>query len=528
MTLAHEPRHWVRLSYRCNNRCAFCLDAAVVSVVDHVPADAARREIDAGLAAGATRLVLSGGEPTLHPDFLDLVRYGRQRGYRHVQAISNGRMFAYARFLAAALEAGLGEVTFSLPSHRPEVFEALTGVPGSHAQALAGLRSALASGRLIVSVDVVLTRLNTPDLPATVAAFADLGVREVDLLHLVPFGRAYDAVAGAVPLAVDPVVEQRALAETFALAADRGLVVWTNRVPPALLEGHEAFFQDPHKLVDEVRGRREHLDRLVDQGDPLPCFPDRCGACALDAFCAHLHATRAALAARRVPALRVSWVAGETPRPVPGELIPGLERLCLRAPDAAAARSYVAPGVPERWELEAIGRAGRRPAPVPGRQLIEVVVSRPAQIAPARALGARAVILRLDATTAEWVRRHLDALPDGLGFELAWPGQYPGAAAPAPDLHDRLLADLAQRGRPVAGLPPCLGGPDMAPVDDLDLAAIGPDLRLDPGLLVADHVAARDRAFSLRCGECLDRQGCPGLPVAIARAQGLAVLRPRR
>ena len=45
----------------------------------------------------------------------------------------------------------------------------------------------------------------------------------------------------------------KGLREAVALCQERGAVVWTNRLPPSLLEGCESLIQDPEKILDEVR-----------------------------------------------------------------------------------------------------------------------------------------------------------------------------------------------------------------------------------------------------------------------------------
>ena len=56
-------------------------------------------QIVEGRKTGAERLILSGGEPTMHPNFLDFVKLGKRAGYRKVQTVTNGRMFTYPEFL---------------------------------------------------------------------------------------------------------------------------------------------------------------------------------------------------------------------------------------------------------------------------------------------------------------------------------------------------------------------------------------------------------------------------------------------
>jgi MoaA/NifB/PqqE/SkfB family radical SAM enzyme len=247
---AQERRQWVRLTRLCNNRCLFCHDALRHDGTA-VPADQAREEIAAGSARGAERLVLSGGEPTVHPAFVDLVAAGRAAGYRWIQVVTNGRMFAYDRFAERAVAAGLDEVTVSLHGHTPELHDGLVGVRGAFAQGVRGIRNLQRLGR-VVSIDVVVCRPNVRHLPDMLRAFLALGVREFDLLHLVPFGRAFEEHRDE--LWFDPAAERAPVLEALALRHLPDVHLWTNRWPAPLLEGAEELIQDPTKILDEVRG----------------------------------------------------------------------------------------------------------------------------------------------------------------------------------------------------------------------------------------------------------------------------------
>src|SRR6185312_10014591 len=103
---AHEKRNWVRLSYDCNNHCTFCLDSNAHDGTMRNNLDI-KVQIIEGREKGAERLILSGGEPTMHPNFLDFVKLGKRAGYPKVQTVTNGRMFQYPAFLTRAAENGL-------------------------------------------------------------------------------------------------------------------------------------------------------------------------------------------------------------------------------------------------------------------------------------------------------------------------------------------------------------------------------------------------------------------------------------
>ena len=64
------------------------------------------------------------------------------------------------------------------------------------------------------------------------------------------------------------------------------MVIWTNRFPVEFLEGLEDLIQDPHKMLDEVNGRRFQVRRYLDEGVPLECREkERCQYCFIEPFC---------------------------------------------------------------------------------------------------------------------------------------------------------------------------------------------------------------------------------------------------
>ena len=283
---AAEKRHWVRLTRYCNQRCLFCLDR-FAQTGGVVPLEQLRRDLARGRKQGLRRVVLSGGEPTVHPQYLELVRLARELGYSHIQTITNGRRFCYPDFLKKAVAAGLDEVTFSLHGHTAKLHDRLTRVPGSFIQAVSALRSALSLRGLIVSVDVVINRLNLPVLREHLDFCIGLGVREFDLLALVPFG---DAWRNLDELYCDfSIPENRAqLHRALELSRRRDLHMWTNRLRPEHLEGFEALIQPAEKILDETRGRRRIFSRYLNAGKAPSCAGESCRYCFLEDFCRDL------------------------------------------------------------------------------------------------------------------------------------------------------------------------------------------------------------------------------------------------
>jgi MoaA/NifB/PqqE/SkfB family radical SAM enzyme len=570
---AHEKRNWVRLTYDCNNRCVFCLDSDT-HVGEMRDREEVRRQILDGRRAGATRLILSGGEPTIHPDYVDFVRLGARAGYRRVQTVTNGRLFAYPDFLKRCLDGGLGEITFSLHGPNARIHDALVGVKGAFEQEVAGLRNAIADGRAIVNVDIVINRANVRHLKEMLDLFIGYGVREFDLLQVVPFGRAF--TEGRDTLFYDLEEMRPHLLEALAYAKRADVHIWMNRFPPQHLEGYEHLIQDPYKLNDEVRGRKEEFARLLDEGVALDCRdPQRCRYCYLEQLCDTLETVRAQVmrpafeivrvdseweaaqepafggdpaAARRSLApvdgggagkamRRLPIVDGARPAAVPpaptdlATLTAGATTLWVRAPDLARARPVLArfPHL-ARLELELADGDGLAAAldgdgRLDGREVVRVIAGGAAE---AEALleipAAFEVVVRLNRETAAWLLS-LPAAPPRL--VLLQPTYERSTEAAAQDVD---VADFFARFRlpvPVEGLPACVTGhPERARPDTLDAAMLDAGGRPEIFRYAKRYILAHYRTKSLRCRGCAHDAGCRGLHVNQVRAHGYRLMVP--
>jgi radical SAM protein with 4Fe4S-binding SPASM domain len=145
----------LQLTQRCNFRCAHCyqshprhpeLTTAQWSGVMERLAD-----------AGVLFLTLSGGEPLLRDDFVDIAERARELRFA-LKLKTNG--WRLDDPLADTLESlSVMEVHLSFYSSRPSVHDAITGVPGSHDRVMRAAR-ALAARGVGVLMNVPLMNVN--------------------------------------------------------------------------------------------------------------------------------------------------------------------------------------------------------------------------------------------------------------------------------------------------------------------------------------------------------------------------------
>lgn len=148
------------LNRGCNLRCVFC-----DLWEDHIHMPVAERLLpllDEAVAIGTRTLVLTGGEPFLHPDLFLAVREARARGLA-VNITTNGTRID--KRWEELLASGVNSLSFSLDGLEA-THDRLRGQPGAWRKTVAGLTRVLEHGGIGASVYFVVTRDNVAELPA--------------------------------------------------------------------------------------------------------------------------------------------------------------------------------------------------------------------------------------------------------------------------------------------------------------------------------------------------------------------------
>ncbi len=139
------------LTTACNCKCRMC------NMHEQAPQSIALDDAKTCLAFlrahGFLIAYFTGGEPTLHPHIVEIVRYANELGL--ITSITTNGTMPPARLRALA-DAGLYMLSVSLDHYRPEVCEAIRGYPGIFAQEVATIRAAQELGLKVYA----LTYLN--------------------------------------------------------------------------------------------------------------------------------------------------------------------------------------------------------------------------------------------------------------------------------------------------------------------------------------------------------------------------------
>src|SRR5208282_3387748 len=122
--------------------------------------------------AGTLFLTLSGGEVLMRMDFFDILEYARSLLF--CVKIKTNAFMIREKQADRMRELGVQSVQVSIYSHRPEVHDAITKLPGSLKRSIAGIRF-LQSRGLKVIIANVLMRSNLNDYAGVKALAQELG-----------------------------------------------------------------------------------------------------------------------------------------------------------------------------------------------------------------------------------------------------------------------------------------------------------------------------------------------------------------
>jgi radical SAM protein with 4Fe4S-binding SPASM domain len=159
------------LTYRCNERCVHCY----LDHNDHGEMTTAeiKHLLDEMADAGVFILTLSGGEIFLRKDFFEILEHARRLMF--CVKLKTNAVLIREKEAARLRDLGIESIQISIYSHRPEVHDAITLVPGSLKRSVDAIRFLKSQGLKVIIANVLMIQ-NMQDYQGVRALAAELGV----------------------------------------------------------------------------------------------------------------------------------------------------------------------------------------------------------------------------------------------------------------------------------------------------------------------------------------------------------------
>ena len=155
---------------RCNNNCVMCSNPSKMYQNKKNSAFFAKEFIIEKIKKKREELIktkdsiqLTGGEPTIHPEFLDIIRKIRFfLKYNEIFIITNGRRLFYESFVRDLLEVENLTLQISLHGYSATTHDSVTRVKGSFNQAIRGIANLIKykNSSQKIEIRIILTKKN--------------------------------------------------------------------------------------------------------------------------------------------------------------------------------------------------------------------------------------------------------------------------------------------------------------------------------------------------------------------------------
>jgi MoaA/NifB/PqqE/SkfB family radical SAM enzyme len=244
------PRADLRLGYLCNHNCKFCCVSDERRF--NISTKEALQRIKFAKNNGSEKIVFTGGEPTIRKDIFQLVKYASSLNFKHILIITNGQMTAYENFFEKLVDAGLTDITFSIPHINEKEFEYLTQVKGSFSRLMKSIELSKKYNLMTATISVI-TKKNYKYLPEMTEYLSNLSKNYKtffsEFMFINPTNNAWHFRDALIPKIreVAPYVHK-----SLEIAKKKNFMLNIEAIPFCYMQGYEKNVVELHMAKDRV------------------------------------------------------------------------------------------------------------------------------------------------------------------------------------------------------------------------------------------------------------------------------------
>ncbi|MBI5779645.1 MAG: radical SAM protein [Planctomycetes bacterium] len=279
-------RCYLELCYTCNSRCLSCPTPWEGGIL---PFDKIKEFLDDKVQPG-TIVAVNGGEPTIHPDFINIIAYAHKLG-AHLSLLTNGRRFSDREFADASVKAGLYGICIPLHGPNEEIHEQLTRSKGSFTETVAGIKNILgiktSGAPVTVTLKLLISKINIERLPETVR-FVDDEFPGLNLVMLCAMDIVCKAEENKDKLLLTLTEAVPYVAQAVEIGLAKGLNLQLKDIPPCIFPNPEFYYPVVYQTQPEesqvIYGPTRYQENFLLDGTAVKA--ESCRQCEADKFCA--------------------------------------------------------------------------------------------------------------------------------------------------------------------------------------------------------------------------------------------------
>ena len=180
---------------RCNLQCKHCYqDSAHHALANELTLPEKLDLLDQLADEYVPMVAFAGGEPTISPDLLPVLRRCKQHGM-HTSVATNGSTMT-PKLAAELAEAGARYIEISLDSVHPEKHDAFRGQPGMWHRTVRGMRTVAQTPGLRLGLAMCVHQGNFDEVEQMLQFAVDIGASCIAHFNFIPVGRGLEMMDG--------------------------------------------------------------------------------------------------------------------------------------------------------------------------------------------------------------------------------------------------------------------------------------------------------------------------------------------
>jgi len=271
----------LKLGFACNNNCLVCSQAHNKGIRE-MNLTEIEKYLEQGIESGAGSLVLTGGEPTIRHDLVEIVGTAKRLGYREITLQTNGRMLCYKDYCKRLAEAGVTSTMIGFHGARAETHDYISQFKGAFDQAIEGIKNTRELGGS-VTVNYIINKINYKETPKAAQVFIDLDIRKLLLSFVSCNGNVLRNADKIYPTMSEV---KSYMHKSLDIAIASSLTVRVCAYPFCFLSGYEKYCEELYAPVRDVRDAQSVEMDFDDKSRAWSrCKGPQCKECRFEPVC---------------------------------------------------------------------------------------------------------------------------------------------------------------------------------------------------------------------------------------------------
>lgn len=248
----------IMIGWECNNNCLFCSNQylkqrAKKLEIGNIDSERIKSMLPSNKDKKIDTLVFVGGEPTITKDFFKIIKLAKNKGYRRISIMSNGRMLSNINFCRRLLNEGITDIGISVHGQNAGVQDSITRSHGSFKQTVWGMKNlAILDKRFMTNT--VINKKNYKFLPEIVKFLSQFNPYLILLTFPNPRGNAEKYFKNIMPKYSEVLP---CVIEAIQIGRNLNQNIRTSDIPFCFMEGYtdymqELFFRKERRIISHV------------------------------------------------------------------------------------------------------------------------------------------------------------------------------------------------------------------------------------------------------------------------------------